>query len=422
MSNKARRMLFLLLIILKEAGPTAACSSSCSSECNCSSRGLTSVPQDLPTSITRLSLEDNAITNLTDTFAGLNNLWYLSLHSNQLTSLPADIFAGLADIFAGLDNLQRLWLSHNQLQTLSPVLYDILGSIDVRSDHPFDTVRIDNNPWQCDCKMAPFRQRMNGSYPFESQITCAGPANLAGQLLRDVSHENLICEETTPVHSTNTHHVVDSTLNLSYVSSSPTFHQSAKPTSKAPTLPPTSGNTAGSNKGLSTVSTSPWSDHSTKSTPNLPTPHTASKKSKATTLFPTPIKTPTTPSPLSNASAKSTSEVPASSEVPHTVPTAGSNPDLPTISPENGAHPQAREGPQSHKYVNSQVIEEAAKDAAAGLNAIVYEDYYESVDSQSQTAVAPGADSPNHYETLRNPSGQQQHTYTSLLPRNLQQH
>ncbi|XP_019620478.1 PREDICTED: uncharacterized protein LOC109467025 [Branchiostoma belcheri] len=64
MSNKARRMLVLLLIILKEAGLTAACSSSCSSNCYCASRGLSSVPQDLPTNITRLSLGRNALTTL----------------------------------------------------------------------------------------------------------------------------------------------------------------------------------------------------------------------------------------------------------------------------------------------------------------------------------------------------------------------
>ncbi|XP_078574948.1 uncharacterized protein LOC144861103 [Branchiostoma floridae x Branchiostoma japonicum] len=415
MSNKAKRMLILLLIILKEAGPTAACSSSCSSDCDCSSRGLTSVPQDLPTSITTLELQGNAITHLNqsdflrykslrilrlysnqismiqnktfhnltsltelslwdnqltglpadifvglgnlqylylfrnhltslpadsdvfmglgnlqelnfymnqlttlpagifaglgnlqnlllhnnqltnltaDIFAGLDNLQYLGLHSNQLNSLPAGIFFGLgnlqilwlahnqlttlpADIFAGLSNLQQLWISHNQLQTLPPMLYDILGSIDVRSDHPFDPVIIGNNPWQCDCRMAPFRQRMNGSYPFEAEITCAGPANLAGQLLQDVGPENLICEETTPVYSTlTTKRMVVSTRSLSIVSSLSPFHQS---TSKAPTMSPTSSNapTAGSSTGGSTVSTSPWSDHSAKSTPNLPTPHRA---------------------------------------------------------------------------------------------------------------------------------------------------
>ncbi|KAI8522110.1 hypothetical protein Bbelb_018640 [Branchiostoma belcheri] len=38
---------------------TTACSSSCSSVCDCNNKGLTSVPQDLPTNITRLDLQGN---------------------------------------------------------------------------------------------------------------------------------------------------------------------------------------------------------------------------------------------------------------------------------------------------------------------------------------------------------------------------
>ncbi|XP_035700057.1 leucine-rich repeat transmembrane neuronal protein 3-like [Branchiostoma floridae] len=444
MSNKARRMLVLLLIILKEAGPTAACSSSCSSFCDCSSRGLTSVPQDLPTNITWLDLQYNAITNISQSdflryksltrldlgsnqismiqnktfhnltslthlylnfnhltsltpdtfvglgdleylhlghnqvttrglpagifvglsnlqylylnnqnqltslppgifaelanlqrlylyqnqlttlpagiFSGLGNLWLLSLNSNQLTNLPADIFSGLgnletlslnsnqltnlpadifsglgnletlylnsnqltnltadifaglgnlqylrlsqnklstlpADIFVGLGNMQRLELSHNQLQILSPVAYDILGSIDVRSDHSFHTVIIENNPWQCDCRMLPFRQRMSGSYPFEAKIRCAGPGNFTGQYLRDVSPEDLICEETTPVHSTSTtKRIVDSNLSLSIDDSSSPFPQSAKAPTLLLTLP-TNAPAVDTNPGLSTAST-----------------------------------------------------------------------------------------------------------------------------------------------------------------------
>ncbi|KAI8489913.1 hypothetical protein Bbelb_322740 [Branchiostoma belcheri] len=104
MPNKMRTLLVLLLIILKETGPTKACSSSCSSDCDCGSRGLSSVPQDLPTDITRLTL------------------------------------------------------------------------------------------------MLPFKQKMDDYYAFERQITCAGPGNLSRKsLLREVNHEDLICEQTSTV-------------------------------------------------------------------------------------------------------------------------------------------------------------------------------------------------------------------------------
>ncbi|XP_019629504.1 PREDICTED: leucine-rich repeat-containing protein 15-like [Branchiostoma belcheri] len=727
MSSKGRRMLVLLLIIvMRKTGPTAACSSSCSSKCDCSNSGLSSVPQDLPTTITKLDLEGNAITALsqsdfsryrslttlelqanqismihnktfhnltslthlnlgdnhltnltTDMFAGLSNLWYLTLHNNQLTSLPAgifaglgnlrevwlqhnqltnlptDIFAGLAnlkdlqltsnkltnlptDIFAGLGILRLLWLSdnkltslpndifaglanlkdlrlssnkltslpddifvglgnleklylngndihnieagtfsdttqlrdlnlgynkigtitantlenllqlqilslyhtnintfpvealsnlnisvlselslnNNQLETLPPMAYDILASI--------SNVRIDNNPWQCDCMMAPFRQRMNGSKPFENQIRCAGPANLIGQYLQDVNPEDLICEDMTPVYSTSsTKHIVDSTLTLSlssFISSSP-FHQSVKSTTKAPTLSPTQSNTptADSNHGWSTVSSSPPFDPLAKSTSKAltksNTPTADSNPGPSTVSSDSPFgfqstMTESNPGPtgggivlsvpllaalgvifglllictstftilylfkrrqrdLSNTNPTGTSSrhdqirqhgfttnagINSQSETPHpdtedsqhiyNLPT-DEDPDTveyntigevnQSESPHRGAGNRqsldsfndgyevpspslcSGEGPQSHKYVNS-CVTAAAKDAEAGPQVVIYENEDESVDNQSQTAAAPGADSPNHYEPLRDPSSQQQHTYTSLLP------
>ncbi|XP_019641071.1 PREDICTED: G8 domain-containing protein DDB_G0286311-like [Branchiostoma belcheri] len=137
---QVKRLLVLLLIVLKEADPTAACSSSCSSFCSCNWRDLTSVPQDLPTTITTLNLAGNEITTLSQS--------------------------------------------------------DFSSSVS-------ENVRIADNPYQCDCKMLPFKLLMNGSHDFESQITCAGPANLTGQsLLNDVNPEDMICDETTPAPST----------------------------------------------------------------------------------------------------------------------------------------------------------------------------------------------------------------------------
>ncbi|KAI8511825.1 hypothetical protein Bbelb_109250 [Branchiostoma belcheri] len=69
----------------------ATCSSSCSSNCDCSSRGLSSVLQYLPTNITELNLWRNDITTLNQS----------DFSSNQLTSLQFDMFVGL-------DNLQDL--------------------------------------------------------------------------------------------------------------------------------------------------------------------------------------------------------------------------------------------------------------------------------------------------------------------------
>ncbi|CAH1266853.1 PXDN [Branchiostoma lanceolatum] len=56
-------------------------------------------------------------------------------------------------------------------------------------------VNLHNNSWQCDCRMAPFRQKMNGSTSFGNQIICEEPRNLIGQRLQDIKAEDLICVE-----------------------------------------------------------------------------------------------------------------------------------------------------------------------------------------------------------------------------------
>ncbi|KAI8506781.1 hypothetical protein Bbelb_152220 [Branchiostoma belcheri] len=246
LSNKMKRLLVFLLIILKEAGSTTAHACSCSSQygCNCSGRCLiSSVPQDLPTYITELRLSSNDITTLSQSdfsryrslvkldlrnnqistinsgvFRNLTRLTYLHLNNNQLTVLRADMFVGLdslqelhlhynnistiaAEAFVNLQKLERLDLSHNrimtfpsdllsnmnitllsdlrlndnQMETLPAMAYDILASI--------ETVNISNNPWQCDCRMYPFKERMTGIPDFESQIQCAA------SVLEDKGHD-----------------------------------------------------------------------------------------------------------------------------------------------------------------------------------------------------------------------------------------
>ncbi|KAI8497202.1 hypothetical protein Bbelb_251510 [Branchiostoma belcheri] len=61
-------------------------------------------------------------------------------------------------------------------------------------------LQIRHNPWQCDCKMYPFWQKLNETPAVLDQITCAKPANLSGLKLKDISPEDLICKD--PVGST----------------------------------------------------------------------------------------------------------------------------------------------------------------------------------------------------------------------------
>ncbi|XP_078656759.1 uncharacterized protein LOC144902962 [Branchiostoma floridae x Branchiostoma belcheri] len=548
-------------------------------------------------SLKTLSLHNNQLSSLqADIFVGLGNLQYLWLNNNKLTSLPVDIFVGLVNleylylarnkihrIEAGTFNdttqlrilelqhnnistitvdtlgnflqLQTLNLSHNNIntfpvETLSNFLnisalfciiveynqLETIPPIAVDKSVILHDVCIENNPWQCDCRMAPFQTWYRSSA--YRHIRCAGPANLTGQYLRDVNPEHLICKETTPVYSSMKH----ITYSLSPVSSSSPFHQSV---SKVPTLSPTQSSytvlsvpllgTLGAILGLLLICTIAFTiQYMYKRRQRYPTSQQGFRNTN-------PTGTSSGHDQIrqhrftTNAEVNSQSETPRSeagdSEHIYNVPiyedpgrraashiesadaaaritsVAGfsqrsgfrKNQHLrhinyaykvpsPSMSPEESkdshkyvnshvaaAAKDAAAGPQlmvyenddeiesankrlkSHKYVNSHVaaaakdaasgpqlmvyenddeiesankrkkshkyvnshVAAAAKDAAAGPQVIVYENDDESVNNQSQTAAAPGADSPQHYEPLRNPSSQQQHTYTSMMPHGL---
>ncbi|XP_078572892.1 uncharacterized protein LOC144859804 [Branchiostoma floridae x Branchiostoma japonicum] len=129
-----------------------------------------------------LRLQNNAISNVSpNTFAGISRLSHLNLSDNIIQSFP------LAAALSKIEYISSLYLQNNQMQILLPSAHDKLASI--------STVDIENNPWHCDCRMVPFRQKMTGSYSFENQITCQEPRNFLGQKLKDINPEDLTCEE-----------------------------------------------------------------------------------------------------------------------------------------------------------------------------------------------------------------------------------
>ena len=72
------------------------------------------------TQITLLTLANNQLTSLPESFGNLSSLEYLDLENNQLTSLP--------ESFGNLSSLQSLHLDNNQLTSL-PLSMDKLPSL-----------------------------------------------------------------------------------------------------------------------------------------------------------------------------------------------------------------------------------------------------------------------------------------------------
>ncbi|XP_066277287.1 leucine-rich repeat-containing protein 15-like [Branchiostoma lanceolatum] len=127
-----------------------------------------------------LQLQHNAIMQIfPDTFTEITTLTYLYLSNNNIKTFPIEALSKIPSIY-------RLYLHSNQMMTLPLEAYDMLSSISV--------VDIGINPWQCDCRIVGFRQKMTGTPSFEYQITCTDPRH-DGQRLKDINPEDLTCEE-----------------------------------------------------------------------------------------------------------------------------------------------------------------------------------------------------------------------------------
>nr|ABB21169.1 variable lymphocyte receptor A [Eptatretus stoutii] len=124
-----------LLIILSTAWISQANGATCKKDggvctCNdqtknvdCSSKGLTAIPSNIPTDTDRLELDYNKLSSLpSKAFHHLSKLTYLTLSTNQLQALPAGVFDQLK-------NLETLWLSQNQLQALPLGVFDQLVNL-----------------------------------------------------------------------------------------------------------------------------------------------------------------------------------------------------------------------------------------------------------------------------------------------------
>ncbi|XP_035676353.1 leucine-rich repeat-containing protein 15-like isoform X2 [Branchiostoma floridae] len=147
--------------------------------------------------LTSLYLNNNKITNLRlDMFRGLGILETLWLHNNEISDIQAGTFNSMPQlVILDLQNNRLTVLNAEMFAELSAISVNIANRTKLFSFEGFIYLNINNNPWQCDCRMLPCRQKMTGSHPFENQILCEGPSNFRGVRLKDISPEDLICEE-----------------------------------------------------------------------------------------------------------------------------------------------------------------------------------------------------------------------------------
>ncbi|KAG5843957.1 hypothetical protein ANANG_G00156400 [Anguilla anguilla] len=159
----------------------------------------------------------------TGIFQGLHNLQYLYLQDNQLEFLEDDLFVDLLNLshlflhgnrlwslhqntFRGLGGLDRLLLHHNRLQWVHQLAFHDLRRLttlylfnnsltelsgDCLAQLPaLEYLRLNDNPWECDCKalsLWDWLQRFRGS---TSSLGCQAPPELAGKDMKRLLKED----------------------------------------------------------------------------------------------------------------------------------------------------------------------------------------------------------------------------------------
>uniref|UniRef100_A0A672FH73 Reticulon 4 receptor-like 1a n=1 Tax=Salarias fasciatus TaxID=181472 RepID=A0A672FH73_SALFA len=166
--------------------------------------GLISLPPGIFAGLHNLQylyLQDNQLEFLEDDlFIDLLNLSHLFLHGNRLWSLRQNTFRGLGVLdrlllhqnriqwvdrqaFHDLRRLTTLYLFNNSLTELSGVSLTLLPALEY--------LRLNDNPWECDCKalsLWDWLRRFRGS---TSSLICVSPPELVGKDLKMLKKEQL---------------------------------------------------------------------------------------------------------------------------------------------------------------------------------------------------------------------------------------
>ncbi|XP_035693664.1 leucine-rich repeat and immunoglobulin-like domain-containing nogo receptor-interacting protein 3 [Branchiostoma floridae] len=115
-------------------------------------------------------------------FADLKHLERLVLNSNQITTIHSGAFSNLP-------KLRCLELWNNKMSAIAPLAFGLLPSNLI--------IKLDRNPWQCDCKMLLFWLDSTEFPSVKYQIICAQPAKFRGQKLASINRKKMACEEPT---------------------------------------------------------------------------------------------------------------------------------------------------------------------------------------------------------------------------------
>lgn len=158
-----------------------------------------------------LDLSENLIEQLDkQTFSGNDRLRILYLYSNPIKILIADQFPVLTYLrtidlhnceiasidetsFSNVDSLEYLNLKQNALQTLPGSVFNHMKNL--------KTLLVDENPWNCDCKLKKFRNWYVKNNQGKNRISlrCKSPLSLIDQQWENIHEDAFGCAPTLKI-------------------------------------------------------------------------------------------------------------------------------------------------------------------------------------------------------------------------------
>lgn len=154
-----------------------------------SSNQLSTLPEDLfrnNSLLENLDLSDNQLTFLPETiFLDRFTIKAIQLHKNNLSKVEPKLFQDQLLI-------QQLFLSDNQLETLPSGLLD--------SFIMQHTVRLHGNPWKCDCHMWYLHDwvlRNSQDVEMLDRMLCESPGYLRKQPVVSITKDQMVCKVST---------------------------------------------------------------------------------------------------------------------------------------------------------------------------------------------------------------------------------